>query len=391
MDIIEKLNAKIVVDDLIIKKMRYDINSLFANYTSKEKAVALSRQIKSQINSALNGINEKEKDEIQKLLILNSFLTVENPVSDKISYGNVFTTLTNYEDDFLETRNRLENWLEDNTDIKFSNFDINQYLKVYKISNTNNSTNIEMEKYISIDETILDENTYDYDKSTEKDETNIYRVNKTHLLKYVILIVFILSVTYFFDKVSFFNQPEVFEENNNEIITRNVEDSLKEHLTEEANIIISNYYTSEKTGIPLDFIYSEMNRKMIYKYLITKNSMLTSHTYLDTIIQKSKNSNVNPLLLIAIIGQEQGFVNKDSENAIEIIRNPYNVYGSWIDYNTSFEDATQICLNTIVNSAKERPPEYELIKWLNTTYAEDEKWSIGVEKIFTKLQVVNSQ
>ncbi len=69
-----------------------------------------------------------------------------------------------------------------------------------------------------------------------------------------------------------------------------------------------------------------------------------------------------------------------------IINNPYNVFGSWQEYNTNFEEATIICLNTITTALKNRPENIDLVKFLNKKYSEDDSWYEGVTIIYTTLK-----
>ena len=62
------------------------------------------------------------------------------------------------------------------------------------------------------------------------------------------------------------------------------------------------------------------------------------------------------------------------------------MFGSWIDYNTHFEESTIICLNTITTAIKNRPDNIDLIEFLNEKYSEDKNWSANVKLIYNALQ-----
>lgn len=72
----------------------------------------------------------------------------------------------------------------------------------------------------------------------------------------------------------------------------------------------------------------------------------------------------------------------------KIIHNPYNVYHSWVDYNTNLVDATQIAINTIKSRLKTKPSNTSSFEWLNLIYAEDPNWHLGVKAMYNHLCVI---
>lgn len=104
------------------------------------------------------------------------------------------------------------------------------------------------------------------------------------------------------------------------------------------------------------------------------------------IIQASQEYDLNPLLLFAIAGQEQAFVPKNERNAKQIANNPFNVYGSWQIYNTTILDSSRIAANLIVTLSKDKPLSIDPLVWINTKYAEDKTWHIGVRKLLNELK-----
>jgi len=71
-ELLNKLNEKIVINDLIIRRMKYEINMLFYDSPSKQKANILAKKIHAQIDESLEGVSEEDKDSIRKLLIPRS-------------------------------------------------------------------------------------------------------------------------------------------------------------------------------------------------------------------------------------------------------------------------------------------------------------------------------
>lgn len=155
-------------------------------------------------------------------------------------------------------------------------------------------------------------------------------------------------------------------------------------------IKLENLEKESINNLPEYLKYTEFNKFALKKYLDTRNSLIREEPYFEAIIEAAYEFDVNPLLLFAILGQEQGFVPKDNEYAYKIANNPFNVFGSWRDYNTDINDSAKIAAKTVVNLSKNCPEEENPIKWINLRggeggYAEDTQWWKGVESIFNKL------
>lgn len=135
------------------------------------------------------------------------------------------------------------------------------------------------------------------------------------------------------------------------------------------------------------FKYKTIHYFEVRHYILTaRNGLIGQSSHFNQIIHSAFINDIDPLLLLAIIGQEQAFIPKDGHNASEIINNPYNVYHSWLIYNTTLRDSTQIAINTIKNRLRTVPPDVSPFQWLNTVYAEDENWHQGVRLIYVHLQ-----
>lgn len=156
--------------------------------------------------------------------------------------------------------------------------------------------------------------------------------------------------------------------------------------TSKENIVAQNTEIKKDNGLPKDLRYTEIDEELLRNWLNKKNSILAEEPYLSSILYAAKEYDINPLFLIAITGQEQGFVPKSNENALKIANNPFNVYGSWIEYNSNINDSSRVAAQTIINLSKGRPDEVHAIQWINEKYAEDKNWWVGVEKIFNQLK-----
>lgn len=138
--------------------------------------------------------------------------------------------------------------------------------------------------------------------------------------------------------------------------------------------------------IPDEYIYKEIDEASLKEYLNLRGSILSEEPYFSAIINTAKDFNLNPLLLFAITGQEQSFVPKSNENAEKIANNPYNVFNSWKRYNTDIEDSSRIASRTVINLAKDRPKNIDLLIWINRKYSEDQEWHNGVRSIYEQLK-----
>ncbi len=152
----------------------------------------------------------------------------------------------------------------------------------------------------------------------------------------------------------------------------------------------------EEKYLPKQLRYININESALKNILESRNSILADEPYFSTIISVAKEMDINPLLIFAISGQEQGFVSKDNKSALQIANNPFNVFGSWKKYNTDIRDSCEITARTLINLSKNRPYNEDPIKWINLRggrggYAEDENWWIGVTRIFEKLRTETYQ
>lgn len=134
--------------------------------------------------------------------------------------------------------------------------------------------------------------------------------------------------------------------------------------------------------------YKSVNLSALKLWLQERHSILAEEPYFSAIIDTAHQYNINPLLLFAITGQEQSFVPTTHESAVKIANNPFNLYGSWKIYNTSIEDATEIAARTIIHLAHDCPDDKDQIQWINTQYADDPNWHIGVTYFLNELEKI---
>lgn len=141
-------------------------------------------------------------------------------------------------------------------------------------------------------------------------------------------------------------------------------------------------------GLQSHLQYKEIDEKALADWLTMRGSILAEEPYFTSMLDVAYEFNINPLLMFAITGQEQGFVPKDHPEAEHIANNPFNVFGSWQDFNTTIEDTSAIAARTIINLSAGCPEDEDPIKWLNQKYAEDQNWHLGVSSIFYNLESI---
>ncbi len=137
---------------------------------------------------------------------------------------------------------------------------------------------------------------------------------------------------------------------------------------------------------PLDIQYKTVNPLLLAEWLTRRESYLAKKSYIDAILLAAKENDVNPLVLVAIAGQEQGFVPINHPQAGKIANNPFNVFGSWQGYNTTISDSAHIAARTVNRLSKNCPKDVDPLLWINRSYAEDPNWWRGVRDILTQLE-----
>lgn len=154
----------------------------------------------------------------------------------------------------------------------------------------------------------------------------------------------------------------------------------------EMKVIVKAVAAHHSEGFPEYLSFEPVNRERLKGYLKRKNSLLAEEPYFSTIMSTCAAEDVHPVLLFAIAGQEQGFVKRGSENAALIVNNPFNVYHSWVEYNTDLQDSARVAALTVKAALADRPKGENAFKWLNKTYAEDTRWWNGTEQIFISIE-----
>lgn len=138
-------------------------------------------------------------------------------------------------------------------------------------------------------------------------------------------------------------------------------------------------------GLPAELRYREVDLLRLNGYLVKKSSVLAEAPYFASIVEAAAAFDIHPVLLFAITGQEQAFVPKSNKRHKKIANNPFNVFHSWKEFNTTIGQSSEIAARTIVNLSKGRPDDTDPFTWINRKYAEDPNWADGVRSIFTAI------
>lgn len=138
-------------------------------------------------------------------------------------------------------------------------------------------------------------------------------------------------------------------------------------------------------GKPEYFRFSSIRTDDLKRYLEAKNSALLNSGYLNQLLTESKETDINPLLLVAILGQEQGYVPREHRYADIMLKNPFNIYGSWETHRIGFDKSLGEACFTINASLAKRTYYEDPFEVINKRYAQDPNWRLGVKLIFLDL------
>ena len=138
--------------------------------------------------------------------------------------------------------------------------------------------------------------------------------------------------------------------------------------------------------------YEQVSAAAIVAFYETRGSQLANERTADAILRAARRHDVNPAVLVAITGQEQGYVPIGDDP--RIARNPFNVYGCWCRTTIPIEESAEVAAGTVAHRLlciPERPGS-NLVVWINSfanpcvrkegVYAEDRHWGVGVALIF---------
>ncbi len=346
-DFINIMKTKKIIDKDDITFLKEDINKNYPHLDKRDRASLLAKSIHTILDKKLNNFSEETRNHIKNELIKN-----------KLTKNNIGL----YEYDVLEICLSIKDKNEKILD-EVSNF-VGENLAI-------DGDKKEISNYIL--------SLYEEDKiyTEKKQSTNDIKASTTLSKKYLII-----ALSIFLLILPLINN--LYKKSNIQLETLSSENlEMQSHSSDPLNM---EYSHLDFSHIPLPLRYREMNWENLRSYLSSRNSILAIEPYFSDIINSAKKFNLNPLILFSIAGHEQAFVPMDHKFAKEMANNPFNVYRSWEEYNTTIVDSATITARTVFNLLKDRPEEENPFKWINRKYAQDRNWYRGVWSIYKMLE-----
>lgn len=367
MKYIEELKSKKILTKEDINKIRDRIDELYPDVEKSERAKFLAQAIKNQYLKYIDFFPDKHKN----IIFEDMLVKITKDRFEHSTTYDIFESFVDKNDLDNETLKILKNWTNNIVAEKVEEVDLYSHPNIkekiiLKIDNGKKSNEkISFLKKVN-----------DLWNSLIQFKLNI-KINRTRKFgyrKYIFeIILMILIVLSILSIVGVVDVPIKAKNTFTYTDEQNIRNLKNEKIFKLPNDFYNKIENNEN-----DFLFNDFSDKELKNFLESKNSILVNDQYYDTIMFASRMADVDPLILFAIIGQEQGFVPKDEQYAALIINNPYNVFGSWKDYNTNFADSTYIAIRTIYPIIKVRNINQDVFVQINKTYAEDTNWHKGV-------------
>ncbi|GAU77060.1 hypothetical protein [Fusibacter sp. 3D3] len=387
--IIDQLKQWLILSLSDLLKIKKYIAQKYIKSTQKERAEILSNTVHQVLDKHLSGVDQAHKNAL-KYSILSS--TIGQKKYD-ISKYDIFKSIFELDLPPSDQITLASDWIDQSTDLNLDASDILEFVIAYSEAN---------------DQHYIPERLTDTYRELPS-KTALKNLKKHPILDFMqhfffnpefVITLFILSIIAItLGSAIVLSEPEPQEINRTLQIVRTLNPRsnsfASQHLflmktvsvrhgVDRSDVLIE--YEQLKTDKP-PYSYEAFNFMTLKSYLLNiRQSYLGESPYLNEVIHISKLNDIDPLLLISIIGQEQNFIPNTHLDKDQIINNPYNVFYSWKVYNTTLSDSTQIAINTIKNSFERKNiKDMDDIEWLNQTYAEDQNWHKGVKEIYTFL------
>jgi hypothetical protein len=339
-----------VISEDGIKEIKEQLNTQYETLSSKEKASILAKTIHQIIDQSLPNFSKETKRSI-RMELMNKKLSAN---SLSISANDIIESSIG-----LATREEIEQELPQwvyqkvDTDVNVSEFNIAALFSSFPKS--------EITYPIASDE-------YEPISITSTNKRGMWRKYRSLFLGTTAIISITFGMIIFLEHPA--QEPRDYAKG-----------QTAENKESAANQRIHN-------NLPSYLQYEQVDDKNLREWLNGRKSILAEEPYYSSIMNAASEFNIDPLLLFAITGQEQGFVSKEHVNADKIANNPFNVFHSWEDFNTNISESSRIAARTIVNVSKDRPKEADPFQWINRKYAEDPNWWVGVSTIYKQLEEV---
>ena len=363
-EVLENLKSNQVLYHQNVIDLKECIRKNYPQYTAKRTAELFSAAIHKIIDKNITHFDKDIQTDIKKHLLQE---VVKKDVFDINAY-DVFeacTALKISDDRYFEN---LTDWLNHNQNVHFSKDE------VMKLS-------LNLEGY---EEDVISTLAFEENQSITQPITPSFSFLKAFKKRNAQIFVAAAMIIGLFAIISNFYHVSIKQE---ALLAAQAEKLLtaeKDTFLTAKNLSMSKIQSD--ISLQKNLQYKEINKEALYNWLIERNSILAEQPYFNSIIDVAKEFNINPLLLFAITGQEQSFVPKSNPKASSIANNPFNVYGSWEEFNTDIKDTSKIAARTILTLSKDCPSDKDPIKWINQKYAEDPNWHLGVSQIFAQLE-----
>lgn len=342
----EKLSEKVIINEQHINEIRQSIADQYSSMTAKQKAGFFAKEIHHLLDNSLPNFSLDTKRTIRATLIKEQLL--KNSLT--VRANDIVEASIDYATE-AELKHELSSWIMEELEIEAEN--IEAYI-----------ANLLMEKE-KVESDFLAPSIANEPVEKHETGTTNYSYRRSYLVAAVAALLLFVPI------IHLLARPE----------QKPIEIASAEP------IVLESMETKQRMPNELpDYLqYMSIEEGRLQDWLGNRDSILADEPYFSTILTVADEFNIHPLLLFAITGQEQGFVQRSHQRAEEIANNPFNVFHSWQDFNTDILESSQIAARTIVNLSKDRPEEVDPIQWINRKYAEDKNWWVGVSKIFQQL------
>lgn len=415
---IKQFNEKIILDEAQLQLLRHSIDSNVEDGAIQNSdPMAFAQSLDAYLSDHLRGMEFPIKKQVKIALYETHFAP---GLFIPITYYHVAQILLNLQLPSKQFISNFQNWILMSTEFTV---DFNDVLEIYRdLKEDSIAIHSPAESYFDIEpestlssnaapllfedehedtnpsemslpsllnedeDEIEDKHTNQTSEPTfEHELTSAERPSKVYKIKHKTVMLYVLGIGVFLSGLRFvYNQTFISSEVSfrdacillNKVSERPVE------LTQTVSFV----YENSKPGYPKNLSFTAVNKERLRGYLKRNNSLLAEEPYFSKIMDACAKNNIHPALLFAIAGQEQGFVKRGSENAALIVNNPFNVYHSWVEYNTNITDSATIASITVRNILADRPSDENAFQWLNKTYAEDKNWWVGTERIFFSIE-----
>ncbi len=394
---LELKTIKIILKNDIIQLRNY-IDNKYPLYDNGKKALILGNTLRTIIEKQLMHIPPQHRQELFQQLSKDTFSTKQ----DGLFLHDVLEASLSLgidDDDFL---NNLCNWVNSHVSHPIDKNIMIEYKNTLHINEAIDSTNESTTAKVDVKEEIIIESSNDTNQPITTEIPNEVLETYNEPLE---ITTPVNTVVFHKDIEVNKNKKEEFNDKKNYFLMNLLGKIRPIYIFSTLSICLigififplltNNQEVILAAEVPIvqqhphlhtSFHYKDINEAKLKDYLDTRNSLLKEEPYFSAIIETAKEFQLNPLVLFAITGHEQGFVPKDNPSASEIANNPFNVFYSWQRYNTDITDSSKIASRTIINLSKDRPDDIDPFQWINRKYAEDQNWWKGVRSIYNRLE-----